>query len=87
MIIILGVTLTIFLLLAIILLIYIIKIARRARNVADKAQHMANNLADISQSVKDSVRPAMITTALVEAFKKLKNGHKNSKTPKKKNGE
>jgi uncharacterized protein YoxC len=69
LIILLAVTLTVFLIVAIVFLVNLIKISRNVNSVAEKMDDAAGNVAAASQAFKNLATPLAITTLLGKIFK------------------
>ena len=64
---ILSATLAVFLVLAIIICVKVLKLLKHAENIATKAEEVVDNIEDVSQSIKQSLN----TFALGNAFSRL----------------
>jgi len=72
LVIILSVTLTVFLVFAIILTVYLINLTRQIRKVTDSAERTVGNIESaVSQAVKASL-PGLFIGMIVKFFKKIK---------------
>ena len=67
LVIILSVTLAIFLVLAIIATSLMIRLLRKANNVADSAESVVNNIESFSSSLKDAAGPAAMLRVIMGA--------------------
>ena len=72
LVIILSVTLTVFLIFAIILTVYLINLTRQIRKVTDSAERTVGNIESaVSQAVRASL-PVLFTEMMAKFFKKFK---------------
>ena len=75
----LSVTLAVFLLLGIIFMIYLIKIARRVHEIAEKARSAADTMESAAKFFEKTAGPAAFTRVIaniVESFHKRQKGKK-----------
>lgn len=72
LIIILSVTLTVFLMVAIALAVQLLKVSKKLQAIADKAEGITDNLVEASRVVKNAAQPAVISGAIVSLVNKLR---------------
>lgn len=78
----LSVALALFLLLAIVLTIYLIRLAQKAERIADTVQGSADTLASISDEIHSAVAPATIAKAIgdiADKFMRYRGGSRGSR--------
>jgi K+-sensing histidine kinase KdpD len=70
LVVILSITLAVFLTLGIISMVIIIRVAKRADRISEKAEYMVNNLESASQQFKKAAVPAAVLSGFAKFFRK-----------------
>ncbi|HVI69402.1 MAG TPA: hypothetical protein VM581_02995 [Magnetospirillaceae bacterium] len=82
LVIILSIALAIFLLLAIVLTVYLIVIAKKIKRIADTAEQGVQGFVGMLASLQRMVAPAVVTRAFTEIIDRFTRGRKDKKEDK-----
>lgn len=77
LVIILSITLAIFLILAIILTSLTIKLVKQLRQIADKGEHIVDNVSEIGETIKKNAGAAVLVKTVTELIAKATSKSKN----------
>lgn len=73
LIIILSTTLTVFLIVAIVLGVYLVKVAKSVKHVTSEAEKAVDNMVNVSHMVRKTIKPAAFSAGIAEFFKNMAN--------------
>lgn len=76
---ILGITLFIFLVLSILVIFHVLKVVKSVQRIADQAETATENVVKVSEMVKKSVTPVMVSKVVARVAQKIVNSKKGKK--------
>jgi hypothetical protein len=76
LVVILSLALAVFLVLAVVLTILLIKVTKSLRNVAQEAEDIVHNVNSISDIIRQNIKPAVISASIINGLQKVLKNYK-----------